>query len=74
MNPDSIERETIIAAPVQRVWALRRDVAPADGNSTSVESTLAGTDSDRARHVADNTQGWAGAFDSLQQQAERLAV
>ena len=22
MNPDSIERETIIAAPVERVWAL----------------------------------------------------
>ena len=148
MTPDSIERETSIAAPVERVWsllteaehitdwfafggaeidlrpggairfrweeygefhgvvdavepstrfafrwALSRDAAPAEGNSTSVEFTLAavgdgtrlrvvergfaalaGSDSDRARHIADNTQGWAGAFESLQQQAERLAV
>ena len=148
MNPDSIERETIIAAPVERVWALlteaehirawlafggveldlrpggalrfrweehgefhgvvdavepptrfafrwalNRDTAPAEGNSTHVEFTLAeagggtrlrvvergfaalaGSDADRAQYIADNVQGWAGAFDALQQQAERLAV
>ena len=85
---------TVIAAPVERVrWALDRDVAPAEGNSTHVEFTLApegdgtrlrvvergfaalaGSDADRARHVAGNVEGWQGAFDGLQQHAERLAV
>ena len=74
-------------------WALSRDAAPAEGNSTSVEFTLAEVgDGTRLRVVergfaalarlglrpraARRRQhpGLGRRFESLQQQAERLAV
>ncbi len=74
-------------------WAREKDVAPTAGNSTLVEFTLtpegAGTrlrvvetgfaslalpEEERARHAADNTEGWVHELDELRDYAQRQKV
>ena len=79
MTPDRIERETLIAAPVERVeaprvfayrWATRMEAEPDEGASTLVEFTLEPTDGGTRLRVVES--GFA-ALDVPADEQERKA-
>ena len=75
MSKDRIERETPIAAPLERVFTLTPD-----GGKTrrrvveSGSAALAGSEELRSQAAQDNTGGWPQELDALKTRAEQPSV
>jgi hypothetical protein len=68
MSEDRIERETLIAAPLERVWSLVAE----PGFWVADKASLPGTVASQAVH--DNSGGWPQELDALGTRTEQPSV
>jgi uncharacterized protein YndB with AHSA1/START domain len=75
MSEDRIERDILIAAPLDRVWSLAAE--PDKTRLRVVESgfaALVGPEELRHKAAKGNTGGWPQVFDALKTRAERSSA